>query len=62
MQCAVRELGEETGLDARPQPVRIGRIDWAIYALEIGWGTPIAVDGAPNHAARPTPPSDPEPT
>ena len=43
--CAVRELHEETGLLASPRPVLTGDTDWAVFALEVPWGTAIAVDG-----------------
>jgi 8-oxo-dGTP pyrophosphatase MutT (NUDIX family) len=43
--CAVRELREETGLAASPRPVATEDIDWAVFALEVPWGTEIAVDG-----------------
>jgi 8-oxo-dGTP pyrophosphatase MutT (NUDIX family) len=43
--CAIRELREETGLVERPRAVVAGDVDWALFALEIPWGTPIAVDG-----------------
>jgi 8-oxo-dGTP pyrophosphatase MutT (NUDIX family) len=43
--CAVRELREETGLHERPRPVVASSVDWAVFALEIPWGTLIAVDG-----------------
>ncbi len=43
--CAVRELREETGLVASPRPVITEDIDWAVFALEVPWGTEVAVDG-----------------
>ena len=43
--CAVRELSEETGLVASPRPVLTEGIDWAVFALEVPWGTEVAVDG-----------------
>jgi 8-oxo-dGTP pyrophosphatase MutT (NUDIX family) len=43
--CAVRELHEETGLRASPQPVITGDVGWAVFALEVPWGTVAAVDG-----------------
>jgi len=43
--CAVRELQEETGLHGDPQPVLTGDVGWAVFALEVPWGTTIAVDG-----------------
>jgi 8-oxo-dGTP pyrophosphatase MutT (NUDIX family) len=43
--CAVRELYEETGLRATPSPIMIADTDWAVFALEIPWGTAVAVDG-----------------
>jgi 8-oxo-dGTP pyrophosphatase MutT (NUDIX family) len=42
--CAVRELREETGLVASPRPVVTEDIDWAVFALEVPWGTEVAVD------------------
>jgi 8-oxo-dGTP pyrophosphatase MutT (NUDIX family) len=43
--CAARELHEETGLRAAPQPVITGDAGWAVFALEVPWGTVVAVDG-----------------
>jgi 8-oxo-dGTP pyrophosphatase MutT (NUDIX family) len=43
--CAARELREETGLVATPRPVATEGIDWAVFALEVPWGTEVAVDG-----------------
>lgn len=43
--CAIRELHEETGLLASPQPVMTDGVDWALFALEVPWGTAVAVDG-----------------
>lgn len=43
--CAVRELREETGLGALPRPLVVNDVYWAIFALEVPWGTAIAVDG-----------------
>jgi 8-oxo-dGTP pyrophosphatase MutT (NUDIX family) len=43
--CAVRELCEETGLRADPRAVRATGIDWAVFALEVPWGTAVTVDG-----------------
>jgi ADP-ribose pyrophosphatase YjhB (NUDIX family) len=43
--CAIRELHEETGLDASPRPVVTGDTGWAVFSLEVPWGTEIAVDG-----------------
>jgi 8-oxo-dGTP pyrophosphatase MutT (NUDIX family) len=43
--CAVRELAEETGLQAAPVPVRTGDVGWAVFALEVPWGTPVRADG-----------------
>jgi 8-oxo-dGTP pyrophosphatase MutT (NUDIX family) len=42
--CAARELREETGLRAAPRPVAVDGVDWAVFSLEIPWGTAIAVD------------------
>jgi hypothetical protein len=43
--CAIRELREETGLRERPWAVMASDVDWAIFALEIPWGTPITLMG-----------------
>jgi 8-oxo-dGTP pyrophosphatase MutT (NUDIX family) len=43
--CAIRELHEETGLREAPRPVLTGDVGWAVFALEVPWGTAIAVDG-----------------
>ena len=43
--CAARELREETGLVASPRPVATKDIDWAVFSLEVPWGTEVAVDG-----------------
>jgi 8-oxo-dGTP pyrophosphatase MutT (NUDIX family) len=43
--CAVRELREETGLQASPRPVATEETGWAVFALEVPWGTEVAVDG-----------------
>jgi 8-oxo-dGTP pyrophosphatase MutT (NUDIX family) len=43
--CAARELREEIGLRASPKPVVTGDVNWAVFALEIPWGTEVAVDG-----------------
>ena len=44
--CAVRELCEETGLRADPRAVLTAGADWAVFALEVPWGTAVTVDGA----------------
>jgi 8-oxo-dGTP pyrophosphatase MutT (NUDIX family) len=43
--CAARELAEETGLAGQPRPVRTEDTDWALYTLEVPWGTALALDG-----------------
>ena len=43
--CALRELQEETGLHAELHAVLTAGTDWAVYALEVPWGTAITVDG-----------------
>jgi 8-oxo-dGTP pyrophosphatase MutT (NUDIX family) len=43
--CAVRELHEETGLIATPRAVVTEDIGWAVFALEVPWGTEVAADG-----------------
>jgi 8-oxo-dGTP pyrophosphatase MutT (NUDIX family) len=43
--CAVRELFEETGLRATPLPVVTADVGWALFALEVPWGTSVVVDG-----------------
>ncbi|MGH3168336.1 MAG: NUDIX hydrolase, partial [Trebonia sp.] len=43
--CAARELREETGLHGFPQPVVTDGADWAVFVLEIPWGTVAKADG-----------------
>lgn len=43
--CAIRELQEETGLRATPRPVVTSDADWAVFTLEVPWGTAGTVDG-----------------
>jgi 8-oxo-dGTP pyrophosphatase MutT (NUDIX family) len=43
--CAARELHEETGILAAPRPVITDDNDWAVFALEVPWGTAVTVDG-----------------
>jgi 8-oxo-dGTP pyrophosphatase MutT (NUDIX family) len=43
--CAIRELHEETGLEAGPVPILISDTDWAVFALEVPWHTDVLVDG-----------------
>ena len=43
--CAIRELREESGLDVRPAPVRTGDVAWAVFAVDVPWGTPVVLDG-----------------
>lgn len=38
---AARELWEETGIRAEPVPVVTSDINWAVFHLEVPWGTPI---------------------
>lgn len=42
--CAIRELHEETGLHGQPQPVLTQDVGWAVFALEVPWGTAVAAD------------------
>lgn len=39
--CAARELFEETGIVAAPEPVETEHVDFAIYHFEVRWGTPV---------------------
>ena len=44
--CVARELREEIGWEgACPRPVLTEAVDWAVFALEIPWGTQVVVDG-----------------
>lgn len=44
--CVARELREEIGWwQSVPQPVRTVDVSWAVFALEVPWGTSVAVDG-----------------
>jgi 8-oxo-dGTP pyrophosphatase MutT (NUDIX family) len=40
-----RELREEVGWSASPRPVETDDVDWAVFALEVPWGTEVVVDG-----------------
>ena len=48
---AARELLEETGLRAAPRPVRTDGVDWALFTLEIPWGTATVLDGTEHDQA-----------
>ena len=48
---AVRELLEETGLRAAPRPVLTAGVDWALFTLEVPWGTATALDGTEHDKA-----------
>lgn len=39
--CAARELYEETGIRGHAQPVATENIAWALFYLEVPWGTPV---------------------
>lgn len=39
--CAARELREETGIVATPEPVRVDDPEVAVYRLDLPWGTPV---------------------
>ena len=43
--CAIRELSEETGLGGQPRPVLTQDVGWAVFALEVPWGTVVTADG-----------------
>jgi 8-oxo-dGTP pyrophosphatase MutT (NUDIX family) len=43
--CAIRELREETTVTGSPRPVTTEDVDWALFVLEVPWGTEVAVDG-----------------
>jgi 8-oxo-dGTP pyrophosphatase MutT (NUDIX family) len=43
--CAIRELHEETGLRAVPEPVATADVGWAVFTLEVPWGTEVTADG-----------------
>lgn len=43
--CVARELHEEVGWHASPRPVVTHDVDWAVFALEVPWGTQVVVDG-----------------
>lgn len=45
LACVARELREEVGWEASPQPVLTDDIDWAVFALEVPRGTEVVVDG-----------------
>jgi|HubBroStandDraft_6_1064221.scaffolds.fasta_scaffold159294_2 8-oxo-dGTP pyrophosphatase MutT (NUDIX family) len=43
--CAARELHEESGLSGDLLAVPAPDPHWAVFALEVPWGTPVALDG-----------------
>jgi 8-oxo-dGTP pyrophosphatase MutT (NUDIX family) len=43
--CVARELREEIGLRASPCPVVTEDVNWAVFALDVPWGTEVVVDG-----------------
>lgn len=43
--CVSRELLEEVGWQASARPVLTDGVDWAVFALEVPWGTDVLVDG-----------------
>lgn len=43
MECAVRELAEETGIVSNPCPV-LTNASWAIFFLLVPWGTSVKLD------------------
>jgi|SRR5215469_11942305 len=43
--CAARELAEESGLRAEPRAVVTTDTYWAVFGLEVPWGTAVTVDG-----------------
>jgi len=42
--CVACELQEEIGWRASPQPVLTEAVGWAVFALEVPWGTEVVVD------------------
>ncbi|GAA4995425.1 hypothetical protein GCM10023317_24590 [Actinopolymorpha pittospori] len=44
--CATRELFEETGIRGEPQPVATEDIGWALFFLNVPWGTAVRLDAA----------------
>lgn len=45
LACVAREVREEVGWEACPRPVLTDGVDWAVFALEVPWGTDVVVDG-----------------
>jgi 8-oxo-dGTP pyrophosphatase MutT (NUDIX family) len=43
--CATRELEEETGVRGSPVPLSVDGTDWAVFGLEVPWGTAVSIDG-----------------
>ena len=43
--CAVRELLEETGIDAQPLPAGANDFRWAVFRLDVPWPTAIRLSG-----------------
>ena len=46
--CAARELFEEAGIRGEPVPVVTEQIAWAVYALEVPWGTEVTLSSEHN--------------
>jgi 8-oxo-dGTP pyrophosphatase MutT (NUDIX family) len=47
--CATRELEEETGLHAQPEPVQVENTSWALFRLEVPWVTEIRLEAGGEH-------------
>jgi 8-oxo-dGTP pyrophosphatase MutT (NUDIX family) len=43
--CASRELLEETGISGTPASIGLAGDDWALFLLEVPWGTSVRLDG-----------------
>jgi 8-oxo-dGTP pyrophosphatase MutT (NUDIX family) len=51
LQCAVRELFEETGLTIVPTPVATDGVPWAVFVVEVPAGTVVFPDGVEHDQA-----------
>ncbi len=49
--CAARELYEESGIRGEPEPVEIENVNWAVFTLQVPWGTRVELSTEHNDFA-----------